>query len=671
MLEPAATKAAHFPAFDRAGARYNDNAGGMRSTKSIFMLNDAVAQPFIRDMLEKWPAQRTGGGGGGGGGGSPFGGAHFGGGGGGGGGSGGGGGGGGGGGAGLQWSKGGFRSGSGGGAKPNKHNAHDRAELETWLREPTTPLGSIRDFNVSKDRRWYLHDVCADLEQQEGFALAHASSGSGHARTLHIRLDRRGSGKASVSGSSGFGGFGGGTAIGGGPSLGDLGGLGALDGLDGFGADESPSFANRWATAAPQTPAHTPMPASGGHVLGGSHGGRKRPASAVGLAASAAEARAKAATAADARQAPAAAPASTPRAAPSSAAAPRPPARSVGSSAPPSRAAPLSAVIELSDDDEPPSSKRPRHQPYQRPPTPASASIHASASAIPGGLRGGGPLHFGSARRDAASQQQQPIILEDDDDGNGEGEGDDDGDDDAQLAAALAASRASHAEEQRRGQGSPSARPDGSSIGGASASGSASGGTARPSGTLPGARVVVLVDERERQANSNPLSIYLNLGKALDEGGGALGFACEVRRQTLKLGDFGWALEGADGELRVLPALVERKRIGDLVGRSAQGDHIEQLRRMGDQVTRSFLLLEGNPRFASGFTAFGLADARPGSAEDAVTEEADVIELCCALLVDGQVCNLLYCVHTACTPCAHCMHTSAHCMHTMCTLHAH
>jgi hypothetical protein len=35
-----------------------------------------------------------------------------------------------------------------------------------------------------------------------------------------------------------------------------------------------------------------------------------------------------------------------------------------------------------------------------------------------------------------------------------------------------------------------------------------------------------------------------------------------VRRQSLKLGDFGWALEAADGELRVLPALVERKRIG-------------------------------------------------------------------------------------------------------------
>ena len=30
-----------------------------------------------------------------------------------------------------------------------------------------------------------------------------------------------------------------------------------------------------------------------------------------------------------------------------------------------------------------------------------------------------------------------------------------------------------------------------------------------------------------------------------------------------------------------MPVLVERKRIGDLVGRSAAGDHIEQLRRMG------------------------------------------------------------------------------------------
>mgnify|MGYP001258549219 CR=1 FL=1 len=65
------------------------------------------------------------------------------------------------------------------------------------------------------------------------------------------------------------------------------------------------------------------------------------------------------------------------------------------------------------------------------------------------------------------------------------------------------------------------------------------------------------------------------------------------------------------------------------MGRSAQGDHIEQLRRMGDHVRRSYLLLEGNPRFASGFTAFGLADARAGSAEEAVTEEAD-----CGILLD-------------------------------------
>ena len=224
-------------------------------------------------------------------------------------------------------------------------------------------------------------------------------------------------------------------------------------------------------------------------------------------------------------------------------------------------------MIELSDDDEPPAPKRPRY-PYQPPPTAASAPTHASASATPGGLGSGGPRQFGSARRDAASLQPQPILLEDDDHGDGDGNGGDDGDDDdAQLAAALAASRASHAEEQRRRQGSSSARPDGA-IGGASASASGSDAAARAarpsplSGSPPGTRVVVLVDERERQANSNPLSIYLNLHKTLDEGGGALGFACEVRRQSLKLGDFGWALEAADGELRVLPALVERKRIG-------------------------------------------------------------------------------------------------------------
>ena len=106
------------------------------------------------------------------------------------------------------------------------------------------------------------------------------------------------------------------------------------------------------------------------------------------------------------------------------------------------------------------------------------------------------------------------------------------------------------------------------------------------------------------------------------------------------------------------------------MGRSAQGDHIEQLRRMGDHVRRSYLLLEGNPRFASGFTAFGLADARAGSAEEAVTEEADVIELCCALLVDGQAApcfapRISPCVAARCATRAHCVH---HCVHTAYTL---
>ena len=94
---------------------------------------------------------------------------------------------------------------------------------------------------------------------------------------------------------------------------------------------------------------------------------------------------------------------------------------------------------------------------------------------------------------------------------------------------------------------------------------------------------------------------------------------------------------------------------------------------MGDHVRRSYLLLEGNPRFASGFTAFGLADARAGSAEEAVTEEADVIELCCALLVDGQAAPcfapriaprispcVAACVAACCATRAHCVYNCVH-----------
>ena len=49
-------------------------------------------------------------------------------------------------------------------APVNPHNASDRAELEKWARDPATALGEMKDFRLSRERRWYLHQVCDSLK---------------------------------------------------------------------------------------------------------------------------------------------------------------------------------------------------------------------------------------------------------------------------------------------------------------------------------------------------------------------------------------------------------------------------------------------------------------------------------------------------------------------------
>ena len=49
-------------------------------------------------------------------------------------------------------------------APGNPHNASDRAELEKWARDPATALGEMKDFRLSRERRWYLHQVCDSLK---------------------------------------------------------------------------------------------------------------------------------------------------------------------------------------------------------------------------------------------------------------------------------------------------------------------------------------------------------------------------------------------------------------------------------------------------------------------------------------------------------------------------
>ena len=72
----------------------------------------------------------------------------------------------------------------------------------------------------------------------------------------------------------------------------------------------------------------------------------------------------------------------------------------------------------------------------------------------------------------------------------------------------------------------------------------ASTSTAAPPPAAASSEVCLLVDERERERNSRPLGIYLDLHKSV-ESLPAMPNRCElsVDRQTLSLGDFAWSGE--------------------------------------------------------------------------------------------------------------------------------
>ena len=102
---------------------------------------------------------------------------------------------------------------------------------------------------------------------------------------------------------------------------------------------------------------------------------------------------------------------------------------------------------------------------------------------------------------------------------------------------------------------------------------------------------------KERLRNLEPRRFFESIA--------AEAMAC---RHHLKLGDFAWVLQPASpatpahclesvsmslNHCPLVNLLVERKRIADLVGRSAVGDHLKQLRRMEDSALQHlFFLIE-------------------------------------------------------------------------------
>jgi hypothetical protein len=77
-----------------------------------------------------------------------------------------------------------------------------------------------------------------------------------------------------------------------------------------------------------------------------------------------------------------------------------------------------------------------------------------------------------------------------------------------------------------------------------------------------------------------------------------------VEEKELGCGDFAFQLD-RDAYGSRMPVIVERKRVGDLVQRSAKRDHWCQLQKMRDVSDVGIFLLEGDFRTASQFNAFG------------------------------------------------------------------
>lgn len=149
--------------------------------------------------------------------------------------------------------------------------------------------------------------------------------------------------------------------------------------------------------------------------------------------------------------------------------------------------------------------------------------------------------------------------------------------------------------------------------------------------------VRLLVDQRERLKDTDPRGI-LNLAAAAVQGP-CLG----VVQHCLPLGDFLWAA-GPDslprGAWQVLGCVLERKRVADLVGRSASGVHLKQLRRMElSGLHGAFLLIEGDQKHASSCPLYDECEATAAGGADnsgasyAIENQEDIEALCARLFV--------------------------------------
>jgi ERCC4-type nuclease len=155
-----------------------------------------------------------------------------------------------------------------------------------------------------------------------------------------------------------------------------------------------------------------------------------------------------------------------------------------------------------------------------------------------------------------------------------------------------------------------------------------SGSPPRRSTPVPRRTVTILIDSRERSRNAAPRELRTGLQEQLRVGTLHDVWMSQkhdgiVMERTLSCGDFAFEAS-TGGRCSRLSVVVERKLIGDLVHRSARGDHWNQCQRMRDNYDQAIMLIENDTTLASRFEAYGGLGVESNPSHHAIENVADV-----------------------------------------------
>ena len=123
-------------------------------------------------------------------------------------------------------------------------------------------------------------------------------------------------------------------------------------------------------------------------------------------------------------------------------------------------------------------------------------------------------------------------------------------------------------------------------------------------------QLTIVIDSRERNRDATPRELRIELTRHMTSGPIYDVWpkhtpTAIVEEAALQYGDYAFFVGNDLDTRRRLDIGVERKRISDIVSRSVKGDHWKQFTKMRDIFQHSIFLIEGDPKTAKGFSAYG------------------------------------------------------------------